>query len=173
MTLSERARSRRVAGARRSDAELDRQRGAKRLAKWKAQPPFDFGTLFQQRLEQSGLTEADLLELLSEWAGAVRDGASQAPWATELAEALTDGSAGEAGTYATDPGRRKLIDLRSPALSSIRRRRAYAGQEGGERDEPHATEKGDGDPPAAGFGGAGKDAVVPQLRWRAANQPKG
>src|SRR5262245_35300707 len=49
------------------------ERGRKRLAKWRAQPPFDAHPLFQQRLEQAGLTEAEVLELLSNESGGEKD----------------------------------------------------------------------------------------------------
>src|SRR5262249_14442330 len=67
------------------------ERGRKRLAKWKAQPPFDAHPLFQQRLEQARLTEAEVLELLSQEGGASLSTNGEAPqWAREIERALSD-----------------------------------------------------------------------------------
>jgi len=84
MTLSERARSQRGSTAHEPVVE----RGHKRLAKWKAQPPFDSGELFQQRLAQEGLTESYLLELLSDQAESAQPGEPPA-WAREIERALS------------------------------------------------------------------------------------
>jgi type 2 lantibiotic biosynthesis protein LanM len=46
----------------------DAERGMQRLAEWRSQVPFSSDALFQDRLAQAGLTEAELLELLSETA---------------------------------------------------------------------------------------------------------
>ena len=89
LALTERVRLRQVAGRRQHQAELDRERGSRRLAKWKAQPPFDSGILFQQRLEQWRLTESELLDLLTERASPVGDLPFEPPsWAVEVADAL-------------------------------------------------------------------------------------
>jgi len=83
LTLSERVRPNR----RGLFGSVD-ERGRKLLARWKAQPPFDSGALFQQRLEQGELTEPELLELLSH-----RDAvASEEPpnWAGEAMRVLSD-----------------------------------------------------------------------------------
>src|SRR5438552_195059 len=85
MSLTERALSQRAGTASRETPVLDLERGKKRLAKWKAQTTLDSGALFQQRLEQGGLSESDLLELLSQ-----RDVPSRAPaWAVDIARALS------------------------------------------------------------------------------------
>ncbi len=86
LTLAER---RHVAGRQVREADLDRTRGARRLAKWKGQPPFDSTALFQQRLEQWALSEAELVGRLSENGAAVNSGLLKPPaWAAELDEAL-------------------------------------------------------------------------------------
>src|SRR6185369_12588872 len=90
-TLAERAKWKR---ARTASATLEpvTERGRKRLAKWKSQPPFDSTDLFQRRLSQAGLSEAELLELLSRPVHATPEGISEPPaWAVEVAAAL-DGS---------------------------------------------------------------------------------
>ena len=43
-----------------------------RLSTWKAQPPFDQGTLFEERLASDSLTEEDFLALLTEAAAEVK-----------------------------------------------------------------------------------------------------
>jgi type 2 lantibiotic biosynthesis protein LanM len=79
-----------------SSPVLVNERGRKRLAKWKSQPPFDSGSLFRQRLEQDGLTESKLLELLSEHLEDSRQAATEPPdWAVEVAETLGDSTNGD------------------------------------------------------------------------------
>jgi type 2 lantibiotic biosynthesis protein LanM len=95
MTLAERARLRvgRVASC--SERRQTVERGLKRLAKWKAQVPFNSGFLFQQRLEQTGLTETGLLELLSQADVAGSPLLEPPKWACEIDRALSDPSAKE------------------------------------------------------------------------------
>jgi type 2 lantibiotic biosynthesis protein LanM len=88
ITLAERARILRAKTAASLDTMVD-ERSRKRLAKWKAQPPFESGTLFQQRLDQAGLTESELLELLAHRNGTGR--AEEPPdWASEVGWALSE-----------------------------------------------------------------------------------
>src|SRR5882724_7031761 len=65
-TLDERARLHRRANGESFGCGVVTERGRKRLAKWKAQSPFDAHPLLQKRFEQAGLTEAEVLELLSD-----------------------------------------------------------------------------------------------------------
>ncbi|HWW02074.1 MAG TPA: type 2 lanthipeptide synthetase LanM family protein [Candidatus Acidoferrum sp.] len=96
------------------------ERGRKRLAKWKAQAPFDSGALFQQRLEQAGLTESELLELLSEPPiGSPAALAEPPAWATEVADAFADStdsnlSFGSHGSR--DPSQIRLLELVRPLI---------------------------------------------------------
>lgn len=95
-TLRERAAILRSATSVRSTSQKEVERGRKRLAKWKAQPPFDSDGLFEQRLAQDGVTEAELLELLSGPVLAVRATSTESPtWAAELPLALADSATTE------------------------------------------------------------------------------
>ncbi len=87
MTLAERIVRRRFAKEECSPSNLVSDGGRKRLARWKAQPPFDSDALFQQRLDQAGLTESSLLEMLSDYARqGLRSPAAELPdWAREIA----------------------------------------------------------------------------------------
>jgi type 2 lantibiotic biosynthesis protein LanM len=87
-TLDERAHRR--AQAENSGRGIVTERGRKRLAKWKAQPPFDAHPLLRQRFEQAGLTEAEFLELLSDEGDAILPKNVEKPdWAREIEQALT------------------------------------------------------------------------------------
>ena len=63
LELEERAGS---LGPRPPAAGFDGERARRRLARWKAQEPFQGGGLFARRLALAGLREADLLALLGE-----------------------------------------------------------------------------------------------------------
>lgn len=64
--------------------------GRRRLAQWRAQPPFDQEDYFARRLAVEGLTEAELLHLLSEPADALRQRLPGPPaWLTTLHEAYS------------------------------------------------------------------------------------
>ncbi len=89
LTLAERARLHRGAAAGDSASEFD-ERSRKRLAKWKAQSPFDSGSLFQERLHQGGLTEHELLELLGDRDVVLRESGEPPGWACETMRALSD-----------------------------------------------------------------------------------
>jgi type 2 lantibiotic biosynthesis protein LanM len=65
-TLDERARLHRRAQGENFGRGQVTERGRKRMTKWKAQPPFDAHPLLKQRFDQAGLTEAEVLELLSD-----------------------------------------------------------------------------------------------------------
>jgi hypothetical protein len=61
------------------------------LSKWKSQYPFDVAAIFKQRLEQAGLTEPQLLEMLSEPPEAPTIALGEPPdWAVELLGALAE-----------------------------------------------------------------------------------
>jgi type 2 lantibiotic biosynthesis protein LanM len=64
-TLVERVEAYRVPPGR-NGIERDAERGRRRLEEWRGQEPFPSAVLFQQRLAQAGLTEEELLGLLSE-----------------------------------------------------------------------------------------------------------
>src|SRR5262249_24844066 len=85
-------------------------RGRRRLAKWKTQSPFDSGTLFQQRLDQGGLTEPELCELLSHRDGDGPTGPGEPPdWAREIGMALSDACEEESIPYPQTPNERPEI----------------------------------------------------------------
>jgi len=72
-TLAERAAS---LDCRRREAdsdEMDHALAARRLERWRSEPPFDDDACFAQRLAQDSLTEVDLRRLLGEPIEAVRD----------------------------------------------------------------------------------------------------
>ncbi|HVB20445.1 MAG TPA: type 2 lanthipeptide synthetase LanM family protein [Ktedonobacteraceae bacterium] len=61
----------------------------RRLHRWQTQAPFDKSTLFAQRLALDGLSEANLLALLAEPAGAIQARISAPPaWLVHLQEAF-------------------------------------------------------------------------------------
>jgi type 2 lantibiotic biosynthesis protein LanM len=98
-TLDERTRLYRRAQAESFGRGLITERGRKRLAKWKAQPPFDAHPLLQQRFERAGLTETEVLELLSDEREASISTNGEAPnWARETERALSE-SREEGGTF--------------------------------------------------------------------------
>src|SRR5437879_3312903 len=62
-----------------------------RLRSWKAQPPFDQRTFFEQRLASASLTEEELLSLLSEPIERVQARISSLPdWLAALRDAFTE-----------------------------------------------------------------------------------
>ena len=88
------------------------ERGRKRLAKWKAQPPFDSGALFQQRLDQVGLMESELLTLLGDGEGLEGNRLGEAPdWAREIERAFSDAGGAESNLYGEKPEERPEIVL--------------------------------------------------------------
>src|SRR6476660_5601766 len=103
MTLAERARLSRGEMASASFSGLATERGRTRLAKWNAQPPFNNGDLFQQRLDQAGLTSDVLLSLLSDpsFQGLARL-AELPAWAQEINRARSDGRGDELPKFGFD-----------------------------------------------------------------------
>jgi type 2 lantibiotic biosynthesis protein LanM len=110
MTLAERTRLHRGATAPGSPSGPAVERGRKRLARWKAQPPFDAGTLFEQRLDRAGLTEAELLRLLCDPDGAGLAWPGEPPaWAREIDPALLDGAEDESSLCSDKQGERPEV----------------------------------------------------------------
>lgn len=63
----------------------------RRLQSWKAQPPFDQGTFFEQRLASASLSEEELLALLAEPLERVQARVSSLPdWLVALRDAFTE-----------------------------------------------------------------------------------
>ena len=122
LTLAERTRLRRNAPGLNPATERSR----KRLAKWKSQPAFASDTLFQQRLKQAGLTESQLLELLSEAPGAAPEVLAEPPaWAIEFAEALADSASVDlrfSGSQRRDPSQIRFLELVRPLIARAVRR---------------------------------------------------
>jgi type 2 lantibiotic biosynthesis protein LanM len=84
------------------------ERGRKRLAKWKAQPPFDSGEFFHQRL--GNLTESRLLEILCDGSTSALPGQGEPPgWATELTRALSESPAAGASLFAEQAKERPQV----------------------------------------------------------------
>ncbi len=131
-TLAERVRLYRSATADGSASQVDVERGQKRLAKWKAQPPFDSDDLFRQRLTQADLSEAELLDLLSGRAPAPPAASAGPPaWAFDITHALADSGCAEPGLNALNgegqPAHR-FLELASPLLGqAISRLRSALG----------------------------------------------
>ena len=120
LTLAERLALVRTPGEVVPDAEARREVGARRLQRWRSEPPFTDRSRFARRLEMDGLNESDLLELLGEPAAALRErcGASM-PWVAKLASAFS--RAGEpsrpgSDTPGTDPSA-SFLSLVTPLLS--------------------------------------------------------
>ncbi len=68
----------------------------RRFRSWKAQPPFDQGTLFAERLASDSLSEEDLLSLLAEPLARLQARLSALPdWLAALRDAFTDAQAVE------------------------------------------------------------------------------
>ncbi|GHO88284.1 type 2 lanthipeptide synthetase LanM family protein [Dictyobacter formicarum] len=62
-----------------------------RLRRWKAQPPFDQGTFFEERLASASLSEEDLLSFLTEPIERVQARVSSLPdWLAALRDAFTE-----------------------------------------------------------------------------------
>lgn len=119
-TLAERVRLYRSAPVDGSASRVDVERGRKRLAKWKAQPAFDSDDTFRQRLAQTCLSEAELLDLLSGRAPLPPTASGEPPaWATQIAHALADPGGARTGLHAlkseSQPARR-FLQLVSPLL---------------------------------------------------------
>src|SRR5262249_35135180 len=96
MTLAERARLYASALADSPAIKPPTERARKRLAKWKAQPPFDSDNLFAQRLRQIGLTESRLLDLLDQTTGPLPDSQLEMPaWAAEIINAFANSGKSE------------------------------------------------------------------------------
>src|SRR5690242_13017957 len=98
MTLAERAMLQRGP----SIAHPITERARQRLARWKAQPPFESETLFKQRLEQEGLSESDFLQILSDHCHVKQAGQLPA-WSIEIQRALEDYSEEEPIFYPDNP----------------------------------------------------------------------
>jgi type 2 lantibiotic biosynthesis protein LanM len=90
MTLTERMAT--LQGHRNTQDTLASNSAAiQRFQYWKGQAPFDKGTYFEQRLEQSGLTEHDLLALLAEPIEVLQARTATQPlWLTNLIETYAD-----------------------------------------------------------------------------------
>jgi type 2 lantibiotic biosynthesis protein LanM len=72
------------------------EKGERRLDRWCAQPPFDTGDFFQQRLATDGLTRDDLAALLGEVGVSDVEGHTQRPpWVAALAESFSPPAAGQ------------------------------------------------------------------------------
>lgn len=94
-TLKERLASLHAQPATALEIEIDRERGQRRLQRWRTQPPFDKDTFFEQRLKMDGTTEDELRLLLSESADHIQARDSKVPawlksWSEAFAEAPTD-----------------------------------------------------------------------------------
>jgi type 2 lantibiotic biosynthesis protein LanM len=66
----------------------------KRLARWKAQPPFATTSLFSERLASDNITESDLLALLAEPLESLRQRTPCPDWAARIEQAFSGPSAG-------------------------------------------------------------------------------
>jgi type 2 lantibiotic biosynthesis protein LanM len=88
-TLEERlAALRRAAGTPSGDG-LDRDRARERLRRWSSQPPFGNGLSMERRLALEGVREEELLTLLGEPAGTLRQRFGETPaWLENLARAF-------------------------------------------------------------------------------------
>ena len=101
------------------ESRLDLGRGRRRLEKWKSQAPFSSSPLFEQRLAQGGLTETELLALLSETVDASSLGGGTA-WADEIAGAFTDPGAVDLPPYPEKLSERpeaRFLELIRPLMS--------------------------------------------------------
>ena len=86
---------------------IDRARAERELAHWRAQPPFEIEGLFERRLEQEGLSPAELTQLLGESIEELHARSSERPaWLETLARA-----------YARDP--RPLASLWPAELARV------------------------------------------------------
>lgn len=149
MTLVERVQSRRLGESGWLKPARDSERGKRRLGRWKSQPPFDSGALFQQRLEQGGLSEADLVELLSESDGAGTEHRGElSGWVLEVARAFAEAGDAESSLYPEKSGERperRFLELIRPLITRARTRlrkgiMALAGSRPTTPFEPDAVE---------------------------------
>jgi len=70
--------------------EINSDLAAQRLHDWRLQAPFDTDSFFAQRLTTTGITEDELLHILGEPAGAIRDRFPTTPsWLRQLANAFS------------------------------------------------------------------------------------
>ena len=120
MTLAERAQWRRHAAKAPALSETALERGRKRFGKWKSQPAFASGNLFQQRLEQAGLTESQLVEFLSEATAAPPADVAAPAWADEFVQALNADTGADFSfdAHQSRPASQiRLLELVRPLLS--------------------------------------------------------
>jgi type 2 lantibiotic biosynthesis protein LanM len=72
------------------ESSVDAEAARQTLDAWRQQAPFDRESLFAQRLDLDGITEADLLDLLKEPAEALKARFGQSPpWLETIAEAFS------------------------------------------------------------------------------------
>jgi type 2 lantibiotic biosynthesis protein LanM len=125
LTLAERLGIRQAAPERSGSSRIT-ERGQECLAKWKAQAPFNADSLFQQRLAQSGLTEGELLELLSAPVGPspVQARVSLA-WSGEIVQSFADSNGSCADPVFQTLGREpqnRFLELARPLINRTVRR---------------------------------------------------
>ncbi|HEX7331906.1 MAG TPA: type 2 lanthipeptide synthetase LanM family protein [Pyrinomonadaceae bacterium] len=90
-TLKERLASLRAESSTTPQIEIDWERGERRLQRWRTQPPFEKGTLFEQRLKMDGTTEDELRLLLAEPADHLRTRHPEVPaWLKPWSEAFAE-----------------------------------------------------------------------------------
>ena len=116
-TLAERVRLLRSATVNAPVTDASFERGRKRLAKWRTQPPFEAGELFTQRLAQARVTEAELRELLNGGVVVPRAGVEQPAWAAELVRAFSGPNSNEPcdGTEGV-PADTRFLELIGPLI---------------------------------------------------------
>lgn len=102
-----------------SDPQAEQQARAK-IAQWRAQNPFQSGSYFAERLAQDGITEDDLLHLLTETPASLRDRAAVPAWlaniAQAFAEATGDQQSGISAACAADDPTAALLVVVQPLL---------------------------------------------------------
>jgi hypothetical protein len=106
--------------------------GERRLQRWRSQPPFTAGSYFSQRLAMGGISEEELLYLLSEPIEAVCDRFSTRPaWLAQFAQGFSWASSARPVSSEVLPGSETtgLLNIIEPLVSQGRDRLHHALQE--------------------------------------------
>jgi type 2 lantibiotic biosynthesis protein LanM len=108
LTLKERVALLRMAPRHLDPKETGDAAAEQRLRRWRAQPPFSNQSVFAQRLASDGITEPELLHILSE--SSIRNSSTTSGWLTDISQAFSDPAAAQLLPFPKSEGS-ELFDL--------------------------------------------------------------